>query len=59
MIKDFSKNTPFAETNSPAPNKDTIAAIEEVELMKKDPSAFKGYADVDEMTDELLSESAV
>ena len=56
MIKDFSKNITVAETNSPAPNKDTIAAIEEVELMKKNPLEFKSYTDVDKMIDELIFE---
>lgn len=37
------------------PNADTIAAIEEVEQMKKDPSMGKSYTDVDEMMKELLA----
>ena len=41
-----SKNTPNAET---------IAAIEEVEAMIKDPALGKSYADIDEMMKELLA----
>lgn len=37
------------------PNAETIAAIKEVQLMKKDPSLGKIYMDVDEMMKELLS----
>ena len=37
------------------PNADTIAAIEEVEQMKKDPLIGKSYTDVDEMMKELLA----
>jgi DNA-damage-inducible protein J len=37
------------------PNAETLAAIEEVERMKKDPSAGKGYTDVDQMMKELLA----
>lgn len=59
MRKDFSKNITVAETNSPAPDKDTIAAIEEVELMKKNPSEFKSYTVVNEMMNELLSGEVV
>lgn len=36
------------------PNAETIAAIEEVQRMKADPSLGKTYADVDEMMQELL-----
>jgi len=36
------------------PNAETIAAIQEVEKMKADPHAYKGYDDVDEMMKELL-----
>lgn len=36
------------------PNSETLEAIAEVQAMKKDPSAFKGYTDVDEMMGELL-----
>ncbi len=36
------------------PNAETIAAIEEVQRMKEDPKAFKGYTDVDVMITELL-----
>lgn len=37
------------------PNAETIAAIEEVKEMKKNPSLYKGYTDVDEMMKDLLS----
>ena len=37
------------------PNAETIAAIEEVQSMKKDPSLGKEYTDVDEMMKELLA----
>lgn len=36
------------------PNAETIKALEESELLSKDPNA-KGYTDVDEMMKELLS----
>ena len=36
------------------PNAETIAAIKEVEEMKKNPSLHKGYTDVDEMMRDLL-----
>jgi len=37
------------------PNAITMAAIEEVKAMKKDPTLGKTYTDVDEMIKELLS----
>ena len=37
------------------PNNETLAALEEVEQMKKDPSLGKSYTDVDQMIEELLS----
>ena len=37
------------------PNAETIAAIEEVQRMKNDPSLGKGYTDVDQMMEELLA----
>jgi DNA-damage-inducible protein J len=37
------------------PNPETLAAFEEVERMKKDPTLGKTYTDVDEMMKELLS----
>ena len=37
------------------PNEETIAAIEEVQAMKKDPSLGKAYTDVDAMMKELLA----
>jgi DNA-damage-inducible protein J len=36
------------------PNAETIKAMEEADLLSKDPNA-KGYTDVDEMIKELLS----
>jgi DNA-damage-inducible protein J len=36
------------------PNEKTIAAIEEVERMKLNPKAYKGYDNVDDMMKELL-----
>ena len=37
------------------PNAETMAAIKEVEEMKKNPSKGKGYTDVDVMIKELLT----
>ena len=45
---------PF-EISMDIPNAETIAAIEEVEQMKKNPSLGKTYTDVDQMMKELLS----
>ncbi len=45
---------PF-EISRDIPNAETIAAIEEVELMKKNPSLGKSYTDVDQMMKELLA----
>lgn len=39
------------------PNAETIEAIREVEHMKKQPGAVKGYRDVDQMMDELLADA--
>ncbi len=36
------------------PNNETIAAIKEVEEMKKNPELYKGYDDVDEMMKDIL-----
>lgn len=44
---------PFEVVQS-KPNEETIAAIEEVERMKADPSIGKTYTSVDEMMKELL-----
>lgn len=44
---------PF-EISLDIPNTDTIAALEEVEQMKKDPALGKAYTDVDQMMKELL-----
>ena len=45
---------PF-EIAKDVPNAETIAAIEEVQAMKKAPSLGKAYTDVDQMMKELLS----
>ena len=45
---------PF-EIGRDAPNVETLAAIEEVRKMKANPSAYKGYHDVDEMMRDLLT----
>ncbi len=45
---------PF-ELKLETPNKETLLAIAEVEDMKKNPQAYKGYTDVDEMIEDLLS----
>jgi len=37
------------------PNAETVAAIEEVEAMIKDPALGKSYTDIDEMMKELLA----
>ena len=37
-------------------NEETIAAIEEVEEMKKNPSGYKSYANVEELIEEILKE---
>lgn len=37
------------------PNEETMEALEEVRLMKQDPSRGKAYTDVDEMMKELLT----
>ena len=44
---------PF-EIRITVPNSETLAAIREVEEMKKDPTKGKSYTDVDEMMKELL-----
>ena len=45
---------PF-EISKDSPNAETVAAIEEVEAMIKDPKLGKSYTDVDEMMKELLT----
>ena len=40
------------------PNEETIAAIEEVEEMKKNPSRYKGYASVEELMEDLQKDDA-
>ena len=48
------RGIPF-EVSLNAPNADTMAAIEEVAQMKKNPSLGKTYTDVDQMMKELLA----
>lgn len=45
---------PF-EINGYEPNEKTLKALEEVEDMKKNPSKYKSYTDVDEMMKDILS----
>lgn len=44
---------PF-ELKADVPNEETLAAIQEVEEMKKNPNAGKSYSDVDEMVKDIL-----
>lgn len=44
---------PFEITRE-TPNSETVAAFEEVEEMKKNPSIGKSYTDVDTMIEDLL-----
>ncbi len=41
--------------NAETLNSETLEAMAEVEEMKRNPSLYKGYTDVDEMMKELLS----
>ncbi len=43
---------PF-EISTDTPNAETIAAIEEVKLMKQNPALGKAYTDVDQMMQEV------
>ena len=45
---------PF-EINGYEPNEKTLKALKEVEDMKKNPSKYKSYTDVDEMMKDILS----
>lgn len=45
---------PF-EIGVPKPNEETLAAIREVQEMKKKPALGKAYSDVDSMMKELLA----
>ncbi len=36
------------------PNAETIAAMEEVDEMKKHPELYQGYTDIDDMMEDLL-----
>ena len=44
---------PF-EIGAKRPNAETLAALQEVEEMKANPSAYKQYASVDEMMEDIL-----
>lgn len=44
---------PF-EISKNIPNAETIEAIEEVKMMKQNPSIGKSYTDIDKMMEELL-----
>lgn len=44
---------PF-EVKLDTPNEETLAAMSEVEEMKKNPSAYKSYTNVDDMMEDLL-----
>lgn len=44
---------PF-DVSREVPNAETLAAIEEVQKMKKHPDKFKGYTNIDTMFKELL-----
>lgn len=44
---------PF-EIGAEKPNADTLSAIKEVEMMKKDPSLGKSYNSVNDMMEDLL-----
>ncbi len=46
---------PF-EISGDIPNEETIAAIQEVQQMKADPTLGKTYTDVDQMMEELLAD---
>ena len=46
---------PFAITRE-IPNKITLAAMKEVEEMKKHPEQYKGYHNVEEMMEDIFSE---
>ncbi len=48
------QRVPF-EISRAIPNSETKEAIEEVRMMKQNPSIGKSYTDVDEMMKELLS----
>jgi DNA-damage-inducible protein J len=44
---------PF-DVRQPQFNEETMEAIDEVRRMKENPSAYRGYTDVDQMMEELL-----
>ena len=43
---------PFPVTREP--NAETLAALQEVQAMKRNPSAYRSYSTADELFDELL-----
>jgi DNA-damage-inducible protein J len=47
------RRIPF-ELKLDIPNAETLAAIEEIRQMKKNPSKGEAYSDVDEMMQDLL-----
>ena len=49
----MTNSIPF-ELKVSKPNKETIAAINEVEEMEKNPSKFKGYDNVEDLLEDLL-----
>ena len=55
VVKD--QMLPF-EIKGDIPNKETLAAIEEVKRMKADPSLGKTYSNVDEMMADILKNDA-
>lgn len=46
---------PFSITRE-VPNTITLAAMKEIEEMRKHPEVYKGYTDVDEMMGDILGE---
>lgn len=47
---------PF-EVKRPAPNKETRAALDEYEEMKKNPGSYKRYKCFDDLVDEVLADA--
>lgn len=48
-------NANIFDIDGEVPNAETIAAIEEVQRMKSDPSLCKTYSSIDELIEELLA----
>ena len=46
---------PF-EIRGEIPNKETLSAMEECDVMKKNPQKYKRYKNADEMMEDILSE---